>query len=303
VLAELGRLLLSPVAGLLPGRRILIAAGAELGPTPFEALPVPGKAGIPLGILNAVVRIPSVGALDALRKRPPAAPGSKILVFADAVFKGDPRSPRPGAGDLARLAFSGEEAASIASAFGSRRVLAKTGFAARKSELTGAPFSASILHLATHAVSSSERPEMSGVWFTELTPSGRPLDAWLSMGEVYNLSLTVDLAVLSACETGVGRATGDGVLSLARGFLLAGANRVIYSQWKIADEGAAVFMREFYSRLAATSDVALSLQGARTALRDGTAGTAWRDPFYWAAFGVEGDTTSLGREAIPVDSR
>src|SRR5262245_42090026 len=109
--------------------------------------------------------------------------------------------------------------------------------------------------------------------------------------EIASLDLRrVELAVLSACETGLGEAAGgEGMLGLQRAFQVAGAKTVMATLWKVDDEATQQFMRRFYQNLwLRKMDKLEALRDTqRWMLRqeDGK----YRDPFYWAAFVLSGD--------------
>jgi CHAT domain-containing protein len=118
--------------------------------------------------------------------------------------------------------------------------------------------------------------------------------------EIYDIDLNADLVVLSACRTGLGPVSGDGVAGLARAFLYAGTPSVVATLWDVADEPAALLMPTFYGSLRRTPDKAQALRTAQLrllkALRAGgvkVAGTLGpvtlrEHPVLWAGFIVVG---------------
>jgi len=114
-------------------------------------------------------------------------------------------------------------------------------------------------------------------------------DGILTAAEIASLDLSdVDLAVLSACETGLGRVTGDGVFGLQRGFKKAGAGSILMSLWKVDDDATCRLMTEFYRHWLGDAQAGITpcgkyaaLEAAKAAVR---ANPAWADPEYWAAF-------------------
>ncbi|MEX1055870.1 MAG: CHAT domain-containing protein, partial [Rhodothermales bacterium] len=120
------------------------------------------------------------------------------------------------------------------------------------------------LHFATHSFANTENPEASGIVLYpddfgssdeaagekrgDIEDIGE--DGVLRLGEVYNLELNADLVVLSACETGLGPvARGEGILSLTRGFLYAGASNVLVSLWSAEDVQTSTLMQSFYRHM------------------------------------------------------
>lgn len=107
-------------------------------------------------------------------------------------------------------------------------------------------------------------------------------DGLLTAKEISTMDLgKTDLAVLSACETGVGAISGDGVFGLQRGFKLAGVKSVMMTLWKVDDNATERLMTEFYKNWLKTGNARAALADAQNTVR-GISG--WEDPRYWAGF-------------------
>lgn len=107
-------------------------------------------------------------------------------------------------------------------------------------------------------------------------------DGILTALELSNMNLgKVDLVVLSACESGLGETSGEGVFGLQRGFKLAGANSLLMSLWKVDDDATQMLMTEFYSNLMSGQSKQQSLLNAQKALRENP---RYYNPRYWAGF-------------------
>lgn len=136
------------------------------------------------------------------------------------------------------------------------------------------------LHFATHGVVDETDPELSRIFLSENSGD----DGHLFSGEIYNLNLNADLAVLSACQTGLGKySKGEGVIGLSRALVYAGARNLIVSFWSVADESTAQLMTDFYSTLLKNPDksFAWALQQSKIKMiRSGN----FREPYYWAPF-------------------
>ena len=148
----------------------------------------------------------------------------------------------------------------------------------------------SILHLATHTVIDNEQPDQSGLVFAP--PADSTEDGMLKVHELYAMELSAQLAVLSACETGMGKLTkGEGVISLARAFAYAGCPSIVMSQWAVDDQATAQLMKQFYQNLAdgLAKDDALHQAKLVMLATDGV----FNNPFYWAGFVLVGDTQPL----------
>jgi CHAT domain-containing protein len=162
------------------------------------------------------------------------------------------------------------------------------GFDARREWVETTDFTGfRVLHIATHGVVDDERPELSGIVLSLVDEKGTPRNGFLRLPDIYNLRLPVDLVVLSACETGLGKEVkGEGILNLVRGFMYAGAPAVIASSWKVDDTATSELMAELYRGLFAGKSPAAALREAQVALRKLP---RFRSPYYWAAFELQGD--------------
>ncbi|MFO8021842.1 MAG: CHAT domain-containing protein, partial [Perlabentimonas sp.] len=106
-----------------------------------------------------------------------------------------------------------------------------------------------ILHFATHGLVNKDKPERSGIYLYPFTRTSTE-NNFLSLGQLQNLKINANLAVLSACNTGSGAiAEGEGVMALPRGFIFAGVPNVIASLWKVNDERTKDLMVLFYKHL------------------------------------------------------
>jgi CHAT domain-containing protein/tetratricopeptide (TPR) repeat protein len=110
-------------------------------------------------------------------------------------------------------------------------------------------------------------------------------DGILTAQEISSLDLcSVDLVSLSACQTGQGAITGDGVFGLQRGFKKAGANSILMSLWKVDDEATCLLMTEFYKKwIGEKKSKREALELAKQSVRSHKE-KEWDDPKYWAAF-------------------
>ena len=311
--ARIGRtlsgMILGPVAGELGDRRLAIVPDGALGYIPFDVLPEPGQSN-PVLARHEVVELPSASVLAAerreLARRPPA--GKLAMVIADPVFQPeDPRvaksgpkipavaptaSERRSGGEtflLSRLRFSRQEAQAIASLAPPGAVTTKLDFAAdRDLVLSGRLRDFRYIHFATHGVFDAERPELSGLALSRVDRDGKPREGFLGLRDVYDLDLSADLVVLSGCQTALGKEIrGEGLLGLTRGFLYAGAPRVVASLWWIDDRATAALMAAFYRGLWSEGlRPAAALRKARLSLMRQH---RFRDPSYWGAFVLQGD--------------
>ena len=146
-----------------------------------------------------------------------------------------------------------------------------------------------IIHFATHGLLNSRHPELSGLVLSLVNERGQEEDGFVRAHEIYNLKLHADLVVLSGCRTGLGKQIrGEGMLSLTRGFMYAGAARVAVSLWDVNDEATAELMKRFYALMLGPSQLnpAAALQEAQTAMAKDK---RWSSPYYWAGFVLQGE--------------
>jgi CHAT domain-containing protein len=117
---------------------------------------------------------------------------------------------------------------------------------------------------------------------------GEPQNGFLDLQDIYNLNLPVDMVVLSACETALGKEIrGEGLVGLTRGFMYAGASRVVASLWNVDDVATAELMRRFYKAILREGlPPASALRKAQVEM---ARQKRWSDPYYWAAFTIEGE--------------
>ena len=117
---------------------------------------------------------------------------------------------------------------------------------------------------------------------------GRRQDGFLRLHDIYNLRLGADLVVLSGCQTGLGKAVqGEGLVGLTRGFMYAGARRVVASLWQVDDESTADLMRRFYRAM--LKDGRRPSEALRAAQLEMSRDRRWAAPFYWAGFVLQGE--------------
>ncbi len=137
------------------------------------------------------------------------------------------------------------------------------------------------IHIATHGIVNTFEPKLSGLL---MYPESDENDGVLFSGEIYNLELDADLAVLSACETGLGKISkSEGIIGLSRALLFAGADNIIVSLWKVSDESTTNLMVDFYSNLLENeTDRAYALHKAKLKMI-GEGGT-FAHPFFWSPF-------------------
>jgi CHAT domain-containing protein len=192
---------------------------------------------------------------------------------------------------LSRLPYSRKEAMTIASLVpeGQRKIV--LDFEVNYQTATSAELGEyRFVHFATHGLLDTEHPELSGILLSLVDKEGRPQEnGILRLGDVYNLKLPVDMVSLSACETALGKLMGgEGLVGLTRGFMYAGAPRVLASLWKVEEAATAELMVRFYEGILGAQQLrpAAALRQAQIEM--------WRKPqrrapYFWSAFVLQGE--------------
>ncbi len=194
-----------------------------------------------------------------------------------------------GDGIFPRLPFTRREADAIYSTTGKKDALEALDFEASKATALSSQLKDyRIVHFATHGLLNNDHPELSGLVFSLVDKQGNSQDGFLRMLDIYNMELNADLVVLSACQTALGKEIGEeGLIGLTRGFMYAGAPRVVASLWKVDDEATASLMKRFYEGM--LRDHQTPAQALRAAQQWMRAQKAWQSPYYWAGFVLQGE--------------
>lgn len=270
---------LAPVEPALEGiERLLVVPDGPLHYVPFDALVrtlPPASAGVQeagyaidrydIELLPSAQFLGTAGAT-----RPRAGPGRVLVITHEA----------PGAA---------QEADAIRAAWPARAVTVLAGDAASETAFRGAR-AYDVLHFATHAEADDREPLASHL---RLEPDELN-DGFLHLGEIAAQRHRAQLVVLSACETFSGVLyRGEGLMGLARAFIISGAGAVIATEWP-AGPAAAELMGEFYHQLARGSQPSEALREAKLVLRR-RPGTS--HPFYWAGFVLLRGAAGVGARA------
>lgn len=211
--------------------------------------------------------------------RPSPAKNLNCLALAPTFANYEPK--------LDSLEFSSTEVNALEELLGAQVLMGKEADLATFWQLAS---QYNILHLATHGIDNIYRGDYSYLAFTKADAA---TEGRLFVEDLFRNELHADLVVMSACESGVGRyQEGEGVISLARGFVAAGAKSVVSTFWSVNDAKSVDFMLEFYRQLknGATKDSAL-----RYVQRQYISGATQEDahPFYWAAYFPVGNMAAV----------
>lgn len=321
---ELTNLVLRPAASKLGKKRLVIIADGALQYVPFGALLVPNDTRssnpVPLIVNNEILYQPSASALALIREAPSPTALKTVAVVADPVFSSsddrvvaasrgfkieptmlasrDLRRALRDAGDIGsvdgnfsldRLRFTRGEADAIIAAAPRGSSMMAVDFDARRERVLDRQLKQfRIVHLATHGILNSNHPELSGLVFSLVNEKGQAEDGFLKLNDIYNMDLPLEMIVLSACETAVGKEVkGEGLVGLTRGFMYAGAARVVASLWDVQDEATAELMKRFYNYLLEKKmPAAAALRQAQLDLMETHSRTK---PYYWAGFVLQGE--------------
>ena len=322
---NLSNMVLGPALSKIGNKRLVIVADDELQYVPFGALLVrnetPPLEPVPLIVNHEIVYQPSASALALLRNVPRTEATRTVAVFADPVFSKTDNRVAAGlkdsrtepavvaslselkralrdAGDIGsvdgsfrldRLDYSRAEADAIIAAAPSGSSLKALDFDASRARVLSPELKQfRIVHLATHGILNGNHPELSGLVFSLVDERGQREDGFLKLSDIYNMDLPLDMIVLSACQTGIGkRVRGEGLVGLTRGFMHAGAARVVASLWNVQDEATAELMKSFYHYLLQKNMPAAA--ALRRAQLDMIETRGAMKPYYWAGFVLQGE--------------
>lgn len=275
---ELHEALFSEVVPLLKEcEPLLIVPYRELAVIPLSVLTAAD--GRSLAQRHPISVLPSLASLGVLAQ-------SRSSV-ATAVVVGDPAvDPSIGLGPLPGAATEARQISAILQDAGLATTLLLHE-EATESAFRSKALGARVVHLACHA--AVRQVAASSPLF--LTPDP-PEDGLLLPGEIAHLNLDGALVVLSACQSGLGRTTADGVLGLGRAFVQAGARAVVLSLWRVSDSATKHLMRSFYGALRGKGrgiDKSLDVSAAMRHAQLATSADIGSHPGVWGAWLVVGD--------------
>jgi CHAT domain-containing protein len=292
-LQQLHQLLIEPIAQFLPKdpeQHVIFIPHQSLFLVPFAALR--DTSGKYLIEKHTLVTAPSIQVLQLTEQQRRAASGKGLLVV------GNPTMPSITTEtgklqQLPELPGAQVEAIEIARILNTQPLI---GNQATKTSVMQQMLSADIIHLATHglledftglgvpgAIVLAPDPPLSSVGKGGTHSLGL-INGLLTSSEILTMKLKAQLVVLSACDTGRGTITGDGVIGLSRSLISAGVPSVIVSLWSVPDAPTAELMSEFYRQLQQTPDKAHALRQAMLATMK-----QHPKPKDWAAFTLIGE--------------
>jgi CHAT domain-containing protein/tetratricopeptide (TPR) repeat protein len=284
LLQLLHQILIEPIIDLLPtdaNSPIIFVPHYDLFLVPFAALQDSNNRYL---IENhTILTSPSIQVLEITREHQNRVRGLRQA----ALIVGDPTiAPKFNENPykLRQIPRAKEAAEAIAATLGTEAI---TGENATKVAILDRMLNTRIVHLSAHGLLDDFQG--SGIpGAIILAPSGDTDDGALNAVEILKLPLDSELVVLSACSTGGGKITGDGVIGLSRCFILAGVPSIIVSLWNMGAISAKLLMTEFYQNLARGENRAAALRCAML-----TTKARFPSPIAWAAFTLLGETETL----------
>lgn len=257
------KLLINPIKDLLPkdpNDLVIFIPQSSLFLVPFPALQT--STGKFLIEQHTIQIAPSIQTL-AMKELSDSVSQSPALVVGN---------PSPMPDSLSPLAGAEAEAKAIAEILNTTPII---GQAATETLITEKMQESKLIHLATHGLFDEHEGLQSSLAFSTTDNNG----GFLTAEEILDLELAADLVVLSACNTGRGKITGDGVVGLSRSFLLAGAQSTMVSLWYVPDQSTSALMTNFYRQLQTDSNKPQALRQAMlSTMRE------YPSPRDWAAF-------------------
>ena len=283
-LQRLHQILIDPIKEFLPDdpdQSVIFIPQDELFLVPFAALQ--DSEGSYLIDQHTILIAPSIQVLDSTQKQQAKVQQANLqenLVIGDPTMP--PLSLVPGEPSISldELPGAEQEAIDIATLLNTDPLL---GDAATKSTIVQQMPNARIIHLATHGI-LDEFQGLNGGVVLSADGTGEFNDGLLTAAEIAQMELNAELVVLSACNTGQGRITGDGVVGLSRSLILAGVPSVVVSLWAVPDQPTGELMVEFYRQLEQTNNKAKALRQAMLIIRE-----KYPEPIAWAGFTLIGE--------------
>jgi CHAT domain-containing protein/Tfp pilus assembly protein PilF len=278
-LKKLHQRLIDPIADLLPKNerdRVVFLPQGELFLVPFPALmDANGKTLIER---HTILTAPSIATLKLTAEKRNA----KNNTNQSALVVGNPTMPKMEGIALTALPGSEAEAKAIAPLLKTQALI---GSAATKSAVMKQISQVGIIHLATHGLLDTIAGEVPGAIALAPDRPNQINDGFLTANEIFDLKLNAHLAVLSACSTGKGDITGDGVIGLSRSLIAAGVPSIVVSLWDVDDQSTSFLMQEFYRNLQTTDKAQALRQAMLTTMRQKN----YQSPYHWAAFTLIGE--------------
>jgi len=292
---EIYQLLIQPAAAQLKGHsELIIVPDSILWELPFQALINPADRYLLQDF--TISYVPSLSVLKEMKKlssvrSDDASP--QLLAFGNPatetatvervkhLYRDEKLEPLPEAE---------HEVKALAKLYGQQQSKVYFGEDAQEARFKSESGKYQVLHLATHGILNDIHPMYSQIVFA-LNGSNTNEDGLLEAWEIMNLNLNAKLAVLSACDTALGRIRkGEGMIGLSWALFVAGVPSTVVSQWKVESASTTELMLEFHKQLMRSDHSQISkAQALRSSALKLMKNTKYRHPFYWASFVLVGD--------------
>lgn len=289
-LQALHQLLIEPIKQFLPTNpndRLIFIPHNELFLVPFAALQ--DASGNYLIDKHTILTAPSIQVLDLTYQQDRNHEDSKTKNdWLPALIVGNPTMPKIATQlgkepeQLSNLSGAEHEAIAISQLLQTKAI---TGKDATKAKIVQQMPNSQLIHLATHGLLDDFQGQgIPGAIALAPNGTGEHNDGLLTANEILAMKLKAELVVLSACDTGRGTITGDGVIGLSRSLLTAGVSSLVVSLWSVPDAPTAELMTQFYQQLQQNPDKAQALRQAMLKTKE-----KHPNPRDWAAFTLIGE--------------
>jgi len=297
---RLYKVLIAPVRPYLISDKLCISPDNILSYIPFETIPAsPGsQKSLMYRDLNYLMNIFDISytysaTFTAESEKKAYSKSNKLIAFA-------PDYPRPidiqsalmsrqgGLGKLNDLPFARQEAKYVSDLTGG---ILYENSDAKESVFKKESGKYDIIHLAMHTLLNDREPMHSTLIFSQ--DNDFPDDGYLKTFEIYGIPLKAKMVVLSSCNTGTGLLySGEGILSLARGFIYSGSQSVVMSMWEIEDKSGTQIVEMFYNNLKKGYSKSVALKKARMEFLKNS-DQLRSHPYFWSALVVYGSNAPL----------
>jgi len=297
---ELCKTLIDPLRPYLISDRLIISPDNIISYIPFETLPTSIYSGERVQYQNLAYLMNEFDISYTYSATYLAESVKKDYSFSNNVIAFAPNYPEPiniesvllnrqsESGLLVDLPFARQEAEFVSEITGGKLY---ENDQAKESVYKNEANKYDIIHLAMHTLLNDKDPLRSTLIFTQKNDSLD--DGYLKTYEIYGIPLKAKMVVLSSCNTGTGLlSSGEGILSLARGFIHSGSQSVVMSMWEIEDRSGTEIVKLFYDNLKKGYSKSVALRKARIAYL-GKSDQLRSHPYFWSTLVVYGNNSPL----------
>lgn len=291
-------LFVSPLEEMLQGKsKIIVLQDQTTNLIPFESLK--NSEGIYLGELFSIIYQPSATVNSLMQQRKREVTTNKLLVIGNPDYSNFHPKANDKAYDLSKLGYgqwmdlpgTEKEINAIHHIVSNAEIVTQKNvhesWIKHQSEKGILQNNYDVIHFAVHGLYSPDNYEENALILTDSVNTSD--DGFLLFSEISKLKLNAKLVILSACETAQGVPSADIAPNLISAFIMAGAQGVIGTSWKIDDAATALFMSHFYNLVYNKKmSITNALKETRQAFINGVYGEKYKHPYYWAPFKYTG---------------